>query len=168
MASGPQHCSALPLKADMCGALVHVCFGPIADIAQCIRSLYPCKQKSLYGHRCHSGRRVVRSTPNLVDLIIDCVAKFLPYALNLLPRICAIFAFEREDIDYAKQAEEKDKTKGKLAHVNLSPQLTAEWLAHAAAFIERVVFCLSCSAAIVDRLSTKTRIAEDRLLLFRV
>jgi hypothetical protein len=24
--------SALPLKADMCGALAHVCFGPIADI----------------------------------------------------------------------------------------------------------------------------------------
>jgi len=26
--------SALPPKADMCGALAHVCFGPIADIAQ--------------------------------------------------------------------------------------------------------------------------------------
>jgi hypothetical protein len=25
--------SALPLKADMCGANRHVCFGPIADIA---------------------------------------------------------------------------------------------------------------------------------------
>jgi len=25
--------SALPPKADMCGALAHVCFGPIADIA---------------------------------------------------------------------------------------------------------------------------------------
>ena len=24
--------SALPLKADMCSALAHVCFGPIADI----------------------------------------------------------------------------------------------------------------------------------------
>jgi hypothetical protein len=24
--------SALPLKADMCGALAHVCFGPIADL----------------------------------------------------------------------------------------------------------------------------------------
>jgi hypothetical protein len=24
--------SALPLKADMCGANVHVCFGPIADM----------------------------------------------------------------------------------------------------------------------------------------
>jgi len=50
---------------------------------------------------------VVRSTPNLSDLIIDCAAKFLRYALNLLPRICAILAFEREDIDYPKQAEEK-------------------------------------------------------------
>ena len=58
----------------------------------------------------------VRSTPNLSDLIIDCAAKFLRYALNLLPRIGAILAFEREDIDYAKQAEEKDKTKEKLAH----------------------------------------------------
>ena len=25
--------SALPPKADMCGALAHVCFGPIADIS---------------------------------------------------------------------------------------------------------------------------------------
>jgi hypothetical protein len=25
--------SALPPKADMCGALAYVCFGPIADIA---------------------------------------------------------------------------------------------------------------------------------------
>src|SRR4029077_1349498 len=25
--------SALPLKADMCGALAHVCYGPIEDIA---------------------------------------------------------------------------------------------------------------------------------------
>ena len=47
---------------------------------------------------------MVRSTPNLSDLIIDCAAKFFRYALNLLPRICAILAFEREDIDYAKQA----------------------------------------------------------------
>jgi len=28
--------SALPPKADMCGALGHVCFGPIADIATAI------------------------------------------------------------------------------------------------------------------------------------
>ena len=61
-------------------------------------------------------RYVVRSTPNLSDLIIDCAAKFLRYALNLLPRICAVLAFEREDIDYPKQAEEKNKTKEKLAH----------------------------------------------------
>jgi hypothetical protein len=32
--------SALPLKADMCGAPAHVCFGPIADITS-LRSL-PC------------------------------------------------------------------------------------------------------------------------------
>jgi hypothetical protein len=25
--------SALPLKADMCGALTHVCYGPKADIS---------------------------------------------------------------------------------------------------------------------------------------
>jgi hypothetical protein len=30
--------SALPPKADMCGANRHVCFGPIADIASLIRS----------------------------------------------------------------------------------------------------------------------------------
>src|SRR4030095_11877009 len=30
--------SALPPKADMCGALAHVRFGPIADIASLIRS----------------------------------------------------------------------------------------------------------------------------------
>jgi len=126
----------------MCGALVHVCFGPIADIAQCIRSLYPCKQKSLYGHRCHSGRRVVRSTPNLVDLIIDCVAKFLPYALKLLPRIRAILAFECQDIDYTKQAEEKDKEKEKLAHVNLSPQPRANG-SPMLQRLERIGFCFS-------------------------
>jgi hypothetical protein len=28
-----QPMSALPPKADMCGALAHVCFGPIADIS---------------------------------------------------------------------------------------------------------------------------------------
>ena len=89
--------SALPPKADMCSAQADVRLVPIADI----------------GFR---GRHVVRSTPNLSDLIIDCAAKFLRYALNLLPRICAILAFEREDIDYPKQAEEKDKTKEKLAH----------------------------------------------------
>jgi hypothetical protein len=30
--------SALPQKADMCGATAHVCFGPIADISSFIRS----------------------------------------------------------------------------------------------------------------------------------
>ena len=78
-----------------------------------------CPLSANSGH-CFRGRQikcyVVRSTPNLSDLIIDCAAKFLRYALNLLPRIGAILAFEREDIDYAKQAEEKDKTKEKLAH----------------------------------------------------
>jgi hypothetical protein len=29
--------SALRLKADTCGALAHVCFGPIADMAPVIR-----------------------------------------------------------------------------------------------------------------------------------
>jgi hypothetical protein len=29
--------SALPLKADMCSARAHVCFGPIADITRFIR-----------------------------------------------------------------------------------------------------------------------------------
>jgi hypothetical protein len=28
--------SALPMNADMCGAMVHVCFGPIADIGRSI------------------------------------------------------------------------------------------------------------------------------------
>ena len=93
--------SALPPKADMCSALADVRLVPIADIGFRGRQI-----------KCY----VVRSTPNLSDLIIDCAAKFLRYALNLLPRICAILAFEREDIDYPKQAEEKDKTKEKLAH----------------------------------------------------
>jgi hypothetical protein len=65
---------------------------------------------------------VVRSPPNLSDLIIDCAAEFLPHALQLLPGLRAILAFECQDIDDAKQAEENDKTKEKLAHVNLSPQ----------------------------------------------
>ena len=30
--------SALPSKADMCGATAYVCFGPVADIASFIRS----------------------------------------------------------------------------------------------------------------------------------
>jgi hypothetical protein len=31
--------SALPSKADMCGALADVCFGPIADIPQSISGM---------------------------------------------------------------------------------------------------------------------------------
>ena len=30
--------SALPPKVDVCGALAHVCFGPVADIVRLIRS----------------------------------------------------------------------------------------------------------------------------------
>jgi hypothetical protein len=33
--------SALPPKADMCGALAHVCFGPIADIPRFTRGVEP-------------------------------------------------------------------------------------------------------------------------------
>lgn len=44
----------------------------------------------------------------------------------------------------------------------------AKWPAYAVAFIETVGFCFSWSATNADRLSTKTRIAEDRLLLLRV
>jgi hypothetical protein len=29
--------SALPLKADMCGALADVCYGPIADMEHLVR-----------------------------------------------------------------------------------------------------------------------------------
>src|SRR5262245_58540745 len=32
--------SALPLKADMCGATAHVCYGPIADIRSFTRSTH--------------------------------------------------------------------------------------------------------------------------------
>lgn len=84
-----------------------------------------------------------RSPPNLSNLVIDRVAKFLPYALKLLPRIRAILAFEYQDIDYTKQANEKDKEKEKLAHVNLSLQPREKWLAYAAALIERIGFCFS-------------------------
>ena len=89
------------------------------------------------------SRYLGRSTPNLSDLIIDCVAKFLPYALQLLPRIRAILAFECQDIDYTKQAEEKNKEKEELAHVYLSQRPRAKWHAYAAAFIERIGFCFS-------------------------
>jgi hypothetical protein len=60
-----------------------------------------------------------RSPPNLSNLVIDRVAKFLPYALQLLPGLRAILAFKCQDIDYTKQAKEKDKEKEKLAHGNL-------------------------------------------------
>jgi hypothetical protein len=89
----------------------------------------------------------------------------LPYALKLLPRIRAILAFECQDIDYTKQAEEKDKEKEKLAHVNLSPQPRAKWRADAAAFRKDRLLLL-----LIGRhrrpLEQKTRIAEDRLRLF--
>ena len=35
----PKAMSALPPKADMCGALAHVCFGPIADIVASRREI---------------------------------------------------------------------------------------------------------------------------------
>ena len=85
----------------MCGATRDVRFVPITDIGFRGRQI-----------KCY----VVCSTPNLSDLIIDCAGKFLRYALNLLPRICTILAFEHEDIDYPNQAKEKDKTKEKFAH----------------------------------------------------
>jgi hypothetical protein len=84
----------------------------------------------------------VRSTPNLSDLIIDRVAEFLPNALQLLPRLRAILAFECQDIDYTKQAEEKDKEKEKLAHVNLSPQPRANG-SPMLQRLERIGFCFS-------------------------
>src|SRR5215471_18550453 len=37
--------SALPLKADMCGALAHVRFGPIADMALPHSVMTSCRQK---------------------------------------------------------------------------------------------------------------------------
>ena len=43
--------SALPLKADMCGAQAHVCFGPKADIRFLLtktrsRSRYACNRRA--------------------------------------------------------------------------------------------------------------------------
>ena len=38
--------SALPPKADMCGALVHVCFGPIADIGWHLRKVWASSGRS--------------------------------------------------------------------------------------------------------------------------
>ncbi len=57
-----------------------------------------------------------RSTPNLSDLTIDCVAEFFTEALSFLPRTRAIFTFEEEEIDCQKQAEKKDEAKGKFSH----------------------------------------------------
>jgi len=54
--------------------------------------------------------------PNLSDLLVECTAKFLSCALNLLPSIRAILAIECENIYDPKQAEINDKTKEKLAH----------------------------------------------------
>jgi hypothetical protein len=53
-------------------------------------------------------------------LTIDCVAKFLTYALSFLPRPRAIFAFEGDEIDCQKQAEKKDEAQRKLSHVCIS------------------------------------------------
>jgi hypothetical protein len=65
---------------------------------------------------------VVRSTPNLSDLIIDCAAKFLRYALNLLPRICAILAFETREHRLPKTGQGKRQNKRKIgACINLFP-----------------------------------------------
>jgi hypothetical protein len=85
---------------------------------------------------------VGRSPPNVSNLVIDRVAEFLAYALQLLPRIRAILPFECQDIDYAKEAEEKYKTKEKLAHVNLSPQPRKNG-SPMRQRLERIGFCFS-------------------------
>src|SRR5215475_9355776 len=46
--------SALPPEADMCSALAHVCFGPIADIASCCQRLQ--MQVNLCGIQARSAR----------------------------------------------------------------------------------------------------------------
>jgi len=46
----------------------------------------------------HSGR----STPNPFDLTVQSAANFLDNRLNLLPRFCAIPAFECDEIDQQK------------------------------------------------------------------
>jgi hypothetical protein len=53
-------------------------------------------------------------------LTIDCVAKFLTYALSFLPHTRAIFTFEGDEIDCQKQAEKKDEAQGKLSHACIS------------------------------------------------
>src|SRR5262245_63930814 len=54
---GEKGMSALPPEADLCDALAHVRFGPIADIQE-----FGCRQKRNPGHcpglRCLSGSRV--------------------------------------------------------------------------------------------------------------
>ena len=45
--------SALPPKADMCGALAHVCFGPIADIVATSTLDTHCE--------CHTGEALAMS-----------------------------------------------------------------------------------------------------------
>jgi hypothetical protein len=60
--------SALPPKADMCGALAHVCFGPIADIAS--RQLR-CPRARLDGStqlRQPSALPVVQSRPHIASM----------------------------------------------------------------------------------------------------
>jgi hypothetical protein len=47
--------SALPLKADMCSAFAHVCFGPIAEIK-------PIANVDLFRHAQHLLRRVAMAS----------------------------------------------------------------------------------------------------------
>jgi hypothetical protein len=49
--------SALPPKADMCSAFIHVCFGPKADIAPEVSEL-------IFGH-CRTISEMIQSRPNL-------------------------------------------------------------------------------------------------------
>jgi len=62
------------------------------------------------------GRYACGSSPDLSDLIMDRAAEFLAQALNFLPSLGAVLAFECGDIDRAKRAEEKNEAKEKLAH----------------------------------------------------
>jgi hypothetical protein len=42
--------SALPLKADMCGAVADVCYGPMADIAVSLDHFVSCQENAIrYG-----------------------------------------------------------------------------------------------------------------------
>jgi hypothetical protein len=51
-----QAMSALPLKADMCGALAHVCFGPIADISRSSQVVEPGDTARRGMSRTHNSR----------------------------------------------------------------------------------------------------------------